>query len=67
MRVLLDDVRSSGEVSMLYLSVHSRNIAAKALYKSIGFRAYGLQRYSLLVDGEYVDEELMDLRVTEAQ
>lgn len=67
MRALLDDVRSSGKFSLLYLSVHVRNIAAKALYRSIGFETYGLQRHSMLVDGEYIDEELMELGVPEVK
>lgn len=49
MSIAMDDVRSGGRVSILYLSVYSRNSAAKALYKSIGFDTYGLQRHSLLV------------------
>ena len=64
LHIAIDDIRSSCNVEVLYLSVHSRNSAAKALYKSIGFETYGLQRYSMLVHGEYVDEELMDLHIS---
>lgn len=63
LQTLLDDIRTSGHVSTLYLSVNSRNNGAKTLYKSIGFETYGLQRRSMLVDGEFVDEELMDLHI----
>lgn len=63
MRSILDDVKSGGEITLLHLCVHSGNAAAKALYRSIGFEVYGLQRDAMLVGGKYVDEELMDLRV----
>ena len=65
MRGILDDEKLGGEITLLYLCVHSGNAAAKALYRSIGFEVYGLQRDAMLVGGEYIDEELMDLRIRE--
>jgi RimJ/RimL family protein N-acetyltransferase len=44
------------------LAVASKNEAAQALYKSLGFETYGVEPRALKVDSEYVDEELMVLR-----
>jgi len=57
LRVLMDNLQATREVSRVYLSVHSQNIAAGC----------GYQRNSLLVDGEYVDEELMELTLSESE
>lgn len=37
--------------------------AARRLYESLGFEVYGHERNSLRVDGEFVDEDLMVLRL----
>lgn len=46
------------------LTVTTTQPAARKVYLSLGFRAYGVEPRALLVNGEYLDEELMsfDLR-----
>lgn len=60
MRGLIAHARAGG-LSVLQLSVTLGNEAATRLYLSAGFTVYGLERRALLVDGQYVDGELMVL------
>ncbi len=46
-------------VRAIKLGVNTRNAAAIALYRSMGFNAYGTETGFLLVDGELHDEHLM--------
>ncbi len=50
--------------SRLDLTVMQHNERAKRLYESCGFEVEGLKRYSLVVDGEYVDELYMSKLLT---
>jgi RimJ/RimL family protein N-acetyltransferase len=43
-------------VRQVNLTVTAGNVAAMALYESQGFKPYGVERGSLLVDGTYHDE-----------
>lgn len=45
------------------LTVISKNIAAKKLYLSLGFRVYGIEKNALKYEDEYWDEELMVLHL----
>ena len=45
------------------LAVVARNKRARSLYVSLGFETYGVEPNALFVDGEYLDEELMVLRL----
>lgn len=47
----------------LLLAVVTTNIAARRLYRSLGFEMYGVQPRALKQDGQYWDEELMILRL----
>jgi hypothetical protein len=40
-------------------------VSPQTLYRSIGFEVCSLQRHAMLIDGEYVDEELMDLQIVQ--
>uniref|UniRef100_UPI0020CE6181 GNAT family N-acetyltransferase n=1 Tax=Vibrio cholerae TaxID=666 RepID=UPI0020CE6181 len=42
--------------SRLELTVMQHNERAKRLYESCGFEVEGLKRHSLVVDGEYVND-----------
>ena len=52
--------RKGGAV-VLQLSVVVGNARAQRLYRRMGFTVYGVERRSLLVDGVFFDEELMEL------
>jgi ribosomal protein S18 acetylase RimI-like enzyme len=52
--------RAGGAV-VLQLSVTVHNEPALQLYRRMGFTAYGIERRSLKVDGQFHDEELMAL------
>jgi GNAT superfamily N-acetyltransferase len=46
---------------ILQCTVAAHNTVARSLYHRVGFVPYGLERHSLLVDGLFVDEELLAL------
>jgi RimJ/RimL family protein N-acetyltransferase len=48
-------------VEQVNLVVSAPHTAAKQLYSSLGFRAYGTERRSLKIGTEYIDDELMVL------
>jgi ribosomal protein S18 acetylase RimI-like enzyme len=57
--------RAMPGVEILVLSVGADNAPARRLYEGFGFAAYGIERRALkLADGGYVDEILMDLRLS---
>ena len=58
---LLEHARGIPGLEQLQLSVAVGQIAARTLYTSLGFVAYGLEPKALKVSGEYVDEEHMVL------
>lgn len=43
-------------VRQVNLSVHTENVAAIALYRSLGFETFGIERASMCVDGRLQDE-----------
>ncbi|MBI4904552.1 MAG: GNAT family N-acetyltransferase [Acidobacteria bacterium] len=47
----------------ILLTVSSHNKQACALYRSLGFRRYGVERAALIVDGVEVNEDLMALEL----
>lgn len=49
------------EVEQIYLTVTSSNEPAKNLYKSLGFKTYGIDKNGLRVEDKYFDDELMVL------
>ena len=48
-------------IRQVQLSVTANNLAATALYLSLGFTEYGREREALCVNGELYDEALMAL------
>lgn len=48
-------------LEQINLGVISGNDQARNLYISLGFKSYGLEKRSIVVDGEYHDDELMQL------
>jgi ribosomal protein S18 acetylase RimI-like enzyme len=53
----------NGKFEMLELEVFAVNQSAKNLYDKFGFKSYGLRPQSIKRNGEYIDEELMFLRL----
>jgi ribosomal protein S18 acetylase RimI-like enzyme len=60
---LLDFVRTDVTLENVLLTVGLRQAGARALYRSFGFVAYGLEPRSLKVGDVYVDEEQLLLRL----
>ncbi|RCS23575.1 GNAT family N-acetyltransferase [Phyllobacterium salinisoli] len=52
-------------VVVLEARVVAVNKAAKRIYHALGFKAYGVERKSLLVQGEYLDQELIQIDFTD--
>jgi ribosomal protein S18 acetylase RimI-like enzyme len=61
---LLERIRACPGVEQVSLTVVSRQEAAKALYLSLGFETYGLERRGLKVGDRYLDNEHMVLRLS---
>jgi len=55
----LERCQTIADLEDVNLSVSTTNPSARALYASLGFEPYGLERRALKVNGEYCDEELM--------
>ena len=68
-RALLRDairrVREIQGVEHVLLGVMITQTAARNLYKSLGFAVYGREARALCVDGQYYDEEFMQLDLRE--
>jgi ribosomal protein S18 acetylase RimI-like enzyme len=58
--------RKLATIRYIKLSLTGSNEAARSLYLSRGFRTFGLEREALLVDGDYLDEEYMALKISAA-
>jgi hypothetical protein len=41
----------------------SENDFAKKLYKSLGFKVYGVENNALMYNGKYYDEDFMVLKI----
>lgn len=63
MSALLDSVRQLPDLRCVYLTVTASNAPAKALYGSLGFRSFAVERKALMVDGVFHDEEHMVLEL----
>ncbi|WP_434344893.1 GNAT family N-acetyltransferase [Myxococcus virescens] len=58
---LIDEARKMGGLKCLLLAVSVGNAPAHALYRSLGFRTYGVEPNALKVGETFLDEELMVL------
>jgi len=61
MTALLGRAAEIGGVEQVVLSVTATQTAAIELYRSVGFRSFGLEPRGLKVDGRYLDTEYMAL------
>lgn len=58
---LLERAKKNPHVEKVMLTVASDQIAARRLYKSLGFEVFGHEKHALQIDGAYVDEDQMVL------
>ncbi len=59
--------RCRGRFSLIVLSVFTTNEQARALYRSLGFRAWGTLPKAIRRNGRLIDEEHMVLELTETR
>jgi len=60
---LLEKVKTLPGLEQVDLTVSARQVAAKALYCSLGFETFGVERAALKIGDQYFDEEYMVLRL----
>jgi ribosomal protein S18 acetylase RimI-like enzyme len=60
---LLQKVRTLPCLEQVDLTVSTRQVAAKTLYRSLGFETFGVERAALKIGDQYFDEEYMVLRL----
>ena len=58
---VLSHAKKNDVLRQIILGVTANNSAAISLYRSRGFKRFGLERDALLVDGTYFDEEHLEL------
>jgi RimJ/RimL family protein N-acetyltransferase len=61
---LLQKVKTLPGLEQVNLTVSSHEVAAKTLYRSLGFETFGVERAALKIGDQYFDEEYMVLRLT---
>lgn len=59
----LNRIRAHLDVRQINIAVTSTQAAAERLYRSVGFESFGLERESLKIGDEYIDEQWMVLRL----
>jgi ribosomal protein S18 acetylase RimI-like enzyme len=60
---LLEKIKTLPGLEQVSLTVTSRQVAAKTLYRSLGFESFGLERAAFKIGEQYFDEEYMVLRL----
>lgn len=63
LETLVERAKSMAGLRRILLSVSVTQTAARRLYTSLGFQAFGTEAEALGVDGRYIDEEHMSLAV----
>lgn len=66
MRAVITYAQSTEGVRQIKLGVNVKNIAAKSLYSSFGFKSYGIEPQALFVEGVFYDQEHYFLRIEPA-
>lgn len=64
MKTAIDRARQIPDLESLILTVVTTNQAALNLYQSLGFTEYGLESQALKLNGSYLDEVLMEFKLT---
>jgi ribosomal protein S18 acetylase RimI-like enzyme len=57
----IETARENEKIEQIYLTVVSTNESAKALYKSLGFKTFGIEERAMKYEGVYYNHELMVL------
>jgi ribosomal protein S18 acetylase RimI-like enzyme len=60
---LLEKIKTLPGLEQVILTVSSRQVAAKTLYRSLGFQTFGVERAAIKIGDQYFDEEYMVLRL----
>jgi ribosomal protein S18 acetylase RimI-like enzyme len=60
---LLEKIKTLPGLEQVILTVSSSQVAAKTLYRSLGFETFGVARAALKIGDQYFDEEYMVLRL----
>ena len=63
LRALLEKIKTEPGLEQVDLTVSSHQVAARTLYRSLGFETFGVERSALKIGGHYFDEEYMVLRL----
>jgi RimJ/RimL family protein N-acetyltransferase len=63
MEELLKRARTQAGLERITLIVAGGQAAARELYSRLGFESYGFEPQALKIDGSYVDDEYMMLRL----
>ncbi|HEY5426780.1 MAG TPA: GNAT family N-acetyltransferase [Candidatus Tumulicola sp.] len=62
---IVETVHPDPSIEQILLGVSASQIAAKELYRTLGFETYGNEPNALKVAGQYADEECLILRLRE--
>ena len=57
MRALIEQAKGEPGLVQVMLTVTTEQVAARRLYESLGFVAFGREPRALLIDSRYVDED----------
>ena len=64
MDALIVRAKQLPDIEEILLSVVTSNNAALQFYESVGFEQYGIEKGALKLDGKYLDEILMNLKLS---
>jgi ribosomal protein S18 acetylase RimI-like enzyme len=60
---LLERIKTMPGLEQVNLTVSSRQVPAKILYRSLGFETFGVEHEALKIGDQYFDDEYMVLRL----
>jgi ribosomal protein S18 acetylase RimI-like enzyme len=63
---ILESSQALDDLDCIFLTVATTQVPARSLYRSLGFRSFGIEPRALKVDGSYVDQEHMVLEISPA-
>ncbi len=67
LQAALDRIKAHVDVRQINISVTSTQDTAERLYRSVGFESFALERESLKIGEEYLDEQWMVLRLCSSE